>query len=863
MTTSGVGAKNIPSLNPVAGGRPAATSKTAAKSTAAGGVRHIPPPAQPPEKPPEKPSTPLYEAYRLRNLDVAHKAAIVTSLQQLTFEDSAEGNLVKIDIRLPQSKHPITSILCENIKQRTAIMVSLVEIGNAAREVSASDLANLAKHFDRMVKSGWDKLLIDCCVKADEEAACAAACVSIEALPTESLKLAGDWGHLTTGKAALSTLLNSEETPRLSEHQTLTTETEALRLEIQTLQQSQLSTAVGMEDAATLADVTAYNAKIQAQNTVLAAQKDAIVALGKEIQQKKTDTASSLDKQKKDLDARHVELEKQAQSLSALKSKLTDAISSLDVMITASNSGHLAYVGTEFVEAVLSQWALAKLDALGTTLMNKDGNAMVQALLKLQKKILDKTRSMTAAAFSPLYGTLNARPPGTDEKIDACLTSISTQLVEFDSAYQTYSELREPYQTAVAKFNTERDTALTEVNTLVERQAADIRTLENLETEYKDSEKSKKSGLTEKITLLNKAIQTAGTETSAITAKLNSKITRYNANIDRLKEMEDDQKLLVSEVSSSNVAISAYNQDVADFATKVSVAEKDKTHIARYNSSTKVQDDRKKITLETMEKAPGEIAEFKARLQQSPPPDPSKPGSGGASGSDPYLLLSYDTRVSFPTLDISGVKIPLKIPQLACSSLSSSFATIAVATGGGIEAIQVTLSEITVVIPKPEEGFLDITVQDATTIAREFPSIRMLAQPNQPEITVRAPFITKEMLETHGEFLNKSDASSDRKNNWAKLITAVTAVNADKLTTTQVTCPVTNQTKRAPFLTTVTEQKDGDVWAFTPGPNGESYPTYRWERPTTTLQVADNAATTAKLKTSLQELKQQLGKQPA
>jgi hypothetical protein len=833
-----------------------------------------------------KTSKPLYEAYRLRNLDVAHKAAIIKILQQLTFTPLDQASLVKIDIGLPQPTHLIRSLLCENDKQRGVTITSLENIRNAAREVSDSDLAKLAKHFDRMVKGGFEKDLIGYCVNADEKAACAAACVSIAALPAESSRLAKECENLTTDKAALSTRLNSPETTtRLSDHQRITTETEALRLEIQTLQHSQLSTAVEMEaHAATLADVTAYNAEIQAQNTVLAAQKDAIVALGKEIQQKKTDTASSLDKQKKALDARHVELEKQAQSLSALKSKLTDDISMLDVMITASNSGHLAYVCTELVEAALSKWALAKLDALGTTLMNKDGKAMVQALLKVQKKIQTETMRMTAAAFSPLYGTLNARPPETDAKIDACLTSISTQLVEFDSAYKAYSELKEPYQTAVAKFNTERDTDLTEVNTLVERQAADIRTLENLETEYKDSEKSKKSGLTDKITLLNKASQTAGTETSAITAKLNIKITQYKANIGRLEAMEAVQKGLVADVLSSNAGIRLYNAAVADLETKVSVAKEDAAHIARYNSSTVVLDHRKEITLETMEKAPDKIAECKARLPQSPPPDPSKPGSGGASGSDPYLLLSCDIRKKFTPEDFSKLKIPPQIRPLDCRSLSSSFAPIAVATGKEIETIQARLSEIRVVIPKAEDCVSDITVQDATTIAREFPSIRMLAQPNQPEITVRVPFITKEMLSEKLKELNeqlqalkdsglKDSGSKDalalkerikeRITKWNALITEVTAVNADKLTTTQVTCPVTNQTKRAPFLTTVTEQANGDVWAFTESENEESYPTYRWERPTTTLQVADNAATTAKLNTSLQELTQQLGKQPA
>ncbi len=897
MTTIGAGAKNIQSLNTVAGGRPPAASQgAAAKSTAGGGVPTLRQPlaaatVQPPEKP-STPLTPLYKAYRLRNLDVAHKAAIVTSLQQLTFENSAEGKLVKIDICLKKGD-PITSLLFEDDDQRRAIRVSLENIREAASAVTPSDLANLAKHFDGMVKSGWDKLLIDCCVKADEEAACAAACVSIEALPAESSGLAGDWGHLTTGKAALSTRLKSAETTTISDHQRITTDTEALRLDIQTLQQSQLMSIrldTAHNDIRT--EVNAYNAEIQAQNTVLAAQKAAIVALGKEIQQKKT--ASSLNLKKADLDAMHVELEKKAQSLSALKSKLTDAISSLDVRITASNPKHLANVCTEFVEAALSQWALAKLGALGTTLMNKNGEAMVQALLDLQKDIQTTTRQRASDVLSPLYEKFNARPPETDDAIAACLTDISTQLATFDREYKAYSDLLAPYKKEVTEFNKANATALSEVNTLVERQAEAIAKLERSLATASVENASKKSGLTDKITLLNKASQKAGTENSAITAELNSKITQYNANIDTLHQLEAVQKILVDDVASSNVAISAYNQDVADFATKVSVANKDKTHIEQYNISTEVLDRRNKITKQIMANVAAVTDEPKAIPPQS---SPSTTGSGGASGSDPYRLMWYDTRVSFPTLDISGVKIPLKIPQLACSSLSSSFATIEVATGGGLELIQVTLSEITVVIPLAEDCVSDITVQDATTIAREFPSIGTLAQPNQQAITVRVPFITKEMLREKLKELNEQlqaleeqlkelkekpkdsvlkekpkdsvlkdalalkEKIKDRITKWNELITKVTAVNKSKSTTTQVTCPVTKQAKRAPFLTTV--QANGDVWAFTSGPNGESYPTYRWERPMTKGKAEANAATTDKLNTSLQELKQQLGKQPA
>ena len=849
---------NVSPVPPVADGRAAAAKPPAAKiKVGGGGVAHIPPPMAATNVPTTvKPSTPLYEAYKactFKALDVAHKAAIVTSLKALIFENSDEGALVKIDICLPQSTHPITSILCENDEQRKATMKSLKIIQKAA--LDASDLAN---HFDEMVKNGWDQLLIDCCVKADEEAACAAACVSIAALPGKHSELAGDWGHLTSGKEALSTLLNSEETTtRLSEHQRITTETEALRLEIQALQHSQLSTAVGMEDAATLKEVNEYNAAIQAQNTALATQKAAIVTLGKQIQEKKT--ASSLNPQKVALDARHVELEKQAQSLLALKSKLTDAISRLDVRITAGNSEHLA-VGTEFVEAALSQWALAKLGALGSTLKGKDDKAMVQALLALQKDIQTTTMQRASEVLSPLYDKFNARPPGTDAAIAACLTDISNQLATFDRDYQVYSGLRDTYQEDVAKFNTANATALTEVNTLVAQQAAAIAKLESSLAAASVENYSKKSGLTEKIDRLNEAIQKAGTATSARTADLNTKITLYNANIETLKQMEDDQQLLVNEVSRSNTAIQSYNQDVADLKDAVSVAKKQVAHIEQYNISTEVLDRRNAITKEIMANVPAVTAAFKA----IPPSPPSEKGSGGASGSDPYRLMSYDTRVSFNLPALPDSNIPPKILQLACSSLSSSFATIAVETGEGIEPIQVILSEITVEIPHAEDCVSDITVQAATTIEREFPSIGMLAQPNQQAITVRVPFITKEMLETHGEFLKKSSPNSDRTNNWAALIKEVIAVNADK-STTQVTCPVKNQTKQAPFLTTVTGQENGGVWAFTPGPNGELSPTYLWETPTTKGKVAANSTKTNTLNARIEALQaktETLGKPP-
>ncbi len=851
---------NVSPVPPVADGRAAAAPPPAAKiKVGGGGVAHIPPPMAATNVPTTvKPSTPLYEAYKactFKALAVAHKAAIVTSLKALIFENSDEGALVKIDICLPQSTHPITSLLFENDEQRKAIMGSLDIIKQAAHKVSSSDLAKLAEHFDGMVKGGWDQRLIDCCVKADEEAACAAACVSIAALPGKHSELAGDWGHLTSGKEALSTLLNSEETTeRLREHQRITTETEALRLEIQELQHSQLSTAVGMEDAATLKEVNEYNAAIQAQNTALATQKAAIVTLGKQIQEKKT--ASSLNPQKVALDARHVELEKQAQSLSALKSKLTDAISRLDVRITASNSEHLA-VGTEFVEAALSKWALDQLGALGSTLKGKDDKAMVKALLNLQQNIQSTTRQRASEVLSPLYDKFNARPPGTDAAIAACLTDISTQLATFDRDYQVYSGLRDTYQKDVTQFNQANATALTEVNTLVAQQAAAIAKLESSLAAVSVENYSKKSGLTVKIKQLNQAIKTAGTENLEITADLNTKITLYNANIKKLKEMEDEQALLVANVSSSNVAISKYNQDVADFATEVSVAKKQVAHIKQYNDITEVLDRRNAITKEIMAHVPAVTAAFEA----IPPSPPSEKGSGGASGSDPYRLMSYDTRERFTPIDFSGVKIPPQIPRIDCRSLSSSFEPIAVATGRGIEPIQATLSEITVVIPEPEEGFLDITVQAATTIEREFPSIGMLANPNQPAITVRVPFITKEMLETHGGFLKKSGANWDRTNNWDALIKAVIAVNADK-STTQVTCPVKNQTKQAPFLTTVTGQENGGVWAFTPGPNGELSPTYLWETPTTKGKAVANAAKTAESNQIIKALQDAIAKEP-
>lgn len=860
MSTIGAnGSKtNVSPVPPVAGGGAAAASKPAAKSpVGGGGVPHIPPPAPPPVQTTEKPSTPLYEACKactFKALDVAHKAAIVTSLKELIFTNSDEGALVKIDICLPQSTHPITSILCENDAQRKAIMVSLVEIGKAARAVTASDLA---KHFDGMVKSGLDKLLIDCCVKDDEKAACAAACVSIAALPAESSTLAVEYENLTRDKAALSTRLNSAETTaRLSAHQTLTTDTEALRLEIQALQQSQLmsiSLDTAQNDIRT--EVNAYNAEIQAQNTVLAAQKDAIVALGEEIQKKKTETASSLDPQKADLDARHVKLEESAQSLLTLKRGLTDDISRLDVMIAASNSGPLAYVCTEFVEAALSQWALAQLGPLATALGTIDQPASFSnALTEVQKKILDKTRSMTAAAFSPLYGTLNARPEGTDEAIDKCLTSISTQLAEFDSAYKAYSELKEPYKKEVTQFNTANATALKEVNTLVDKQAEAIATLERSLAAASVENDSKKSGLTEKITLLNEASQKAGTETSAITAKLNSNITQYNANIEKLKKMEADQEGLVAKVSSSNKAISDYNQAVADLETKVSVAKEDKAHIAQYNSSTSVQNTRKAIKLERMSNAPDAIAAFKARVLQSPPTL-----SAGASGSDPYLLISYDIREKFTPEDFSKLKIPPQIRQLDCRSLSPSFAPIAVATGKEIEPIQARLSEITVVIPKAEDCVSDITVKAATDIEREFPSIGMLANPNQPAITVRAPFITEEMLQARLDFLRKSGVRPERVKKWEALITAVDASKG-------TTCPVRNQANQAAFLRNITGQKDGNVWSSTQAENGELVLTYRLDyQMTAQPKAADNSTKTdtfnARIK-ALQAKTETLGKPP-
>lgn len=844
--------KNTPGTKTVAGGGAAAAPKPAAKSPVGGfGVAYIPPPSQTPAQTPVPPSTPLYEACKactFKELDVAHKAAIITSLRQLTFTDATK----RIDICLKPFTHPITSILCENVKQRDAIIVSLKIIQKAALEAS-----DLAKHFDEMVKSGLDKLLIDCCVKADEEAACAAACVSIAALTGKSSTLAGDCGHLTKDKAELSERLNSPETTkRLSAHQTLTTDTEALRLDIQALQHSQLSTAVGMDaHAATLKEVNAYNAAIQAQNTALATQKAAIVELGKQIQQKKTKIASSLNPQKVALDARHVELKKKAQSLSALKSGLTDAISSLDVMITASNSG-LAYVGTEFVEAALSKWALAQLGPLVIDLGSRNSaESFLYALTQVQTKIRDKTVEMTAAAFSQLYGKLNARPAGTDAAIEACLTEISTQLATFDREYQEYSDLLAPYQEDVTQFNQANATALSEVNTLVESQANAITKLKTSLEAASVENNSKKSGLTVKIDQLNQAIQTAGTATSARTADLNTKITQYNANIETLKQMEADQQLLVNDVSSSNTAIQSYNQDVAGLKDAVSVAKKQVAHIKQYNDSTNTLAPRTAIKKQIMSNEAAVTAAFKAILQQSPP---STTGSGGASGSDPYISMPYDDRVLFSLPVLPDSNIPPQIPRIDCRSLSSSFEPIAVATGRGIEPIQVILSEITVVIPEAEEGFLDITVPAATAIAREFPSIGMLAQPNQPEITVRAPFITKEMLKTHGDFLNKISASSARITKWKALIDAVGA-SKDQ----QATCPVQNQAKQDPFLKTLTGQQNGNVWSFTQAENGEFFPTYHLDYQMTGQgKEADNSTKTNTLNARIETLQRGIATKP-